>query len=68
MDDMLATAAFANYGGSAVLVSTSWRRVVLRSGAWFERLRVVVCDARHCVPVTPVTALGGVVCSSGCVA
>ena len=29
---MLATAAFAFYGGSAVLVNTSWRRVVLPVG------------------------------------
>jgi len=29
MDFMLATAAFAYYGGSAVIVNTAWRRVVL---------------------------------------
>jgi uncharacterized protein len=59
---MLATAAFTFYGGSAVLVNTAWRRVVLPVGVWFERRRPrrrsawaasrgtapPTCDPRHC--------------------
>ncbi len=32
MNFMLATAAFAYYGGTAVIVNTAWRRVVLPVG------------------------------------